>query len=223
MSSARRIGMIARHGGPPVLTKTLRLAAIFAVIVAADTALAHHPMGGGMASTFGEGLLSGFGHPIIGLDHFAAVVAIGCLAAAHRTGSVLALSYVVTMMLGVVIHLTGVSVPGAELLVALTVLALGFTLLLDRALSPAMALIAFALVGLIHGYVLGESIYGAEQTPLVAYLIGLAVVQSAISLGAMFVARAVLRRADVVTLRLIGASIAGIGLAIIVGQITPSV
>ena len=46
-----------------------------------EPALAHHPMGGRMPATFTDGLLSGLGHPIIGLDHLAAVLAIGCLAA----------------------------------------------------------------------------------------------------------------------------------------------
>ncbi len=198
-----------------------KAALVLAILAVADPAFAHHVMDGRQAVTFGEGLLSGLGHPVIGLDHFAAVVAIGCLAAAHRTGPILVIGYIVAMMLGVGAHLMGASVPAADLLVALTVLALGVALLLDRGLSPAVALTAFALVGLIHGYALGESIYGAERTPLVAYLIGLAVIQSAISLGAMLVARAVLRRADVVTLRLVGAGIAGIGIAIIVGQLTP--
>jgi len=197
-------------------------ASLIALVAFADPAFAHHVMGGRQATTFGEGLLSGLGHPVIGLDHFAAVVAIGCLAAAHRAGSMLVVGYVVAMMLGVALHLTGATVPASELLVALTVLALGFVLLLDRGMSAAAALTAFALVGLIHGYALGESIYGAERTPLVAYLIGLAVIQSAISLGAMLIARAVIRRADVVTLRLVGAGIAGIGVAIIVGQIFPA-
>jgi urease accessory protein len=198
------------------------VAAGLIALIAADPAFAHHVMGGRQATTFGEGLLSGLGHPVIGLDHFAAVVAIGCLAAAHRAGPVLVVGYIGAMMLGVALHLAGATVPASELLVALTVLALGFVLLTDRGLSPTAALTAFALVGLIHGYALGESIYGAERTPLVAYLIGLAVIQSVISLGAMLVARAVIRRADVVTLRLIGAGIAGIGLAIIVGQIFPA-
>jgi urease accessory protein len=34
----------------------------------------------------------------------------------------------------------------------------------------------FVMVGLIHGYALGESIYGAERTPLAAYPVGLAVI-----------------------------------------------
>ena len=46
------------------------------------------------------------------------------------------------------------------------------------------ALALFAVVGLIHGYALGELIYGAERTPLYAYLLGLAVIQSAIALAA---------------------------------------
>ncbi len=77
------------------------------------------------------------------------------------------------------------------------------------------------LVGLIHGYALGESIYGAEPTPLYAYLLGLAFIQSAIALAAMSAAR-VLVRSDVVKLRLVGAGIAGIGLAVLMQQIIPA-
>jgi urease accessory protein len=206
----------------PTKFAPLAIAVVLTLTAAADPAFAHHIMGGRQAATFGEGLLSGLGHPVIGLDHFAAVVAIGCLAAAHRAGPALVIGYVVAMMIGVGIHLLGATVPAAELLVALTVLALGAALLIDRAMSAGMALAAFALVGLIHGYALGESIYGAERSPLLAYLIGLAVIQSAIALGAMTLARIVIRRADVITLRFVGAGIAGIGLAIFVQQIIPA-
>ena len=60
-------------------------------------AFAHHVMGGLMPATFGEGILSGLGHPVIGLDHLAAVIAVGCLAAAHRSASVLAVVFVLAM------------------------------------------------------------------------------------------------------------------------------
>lgn len=50
----------------------------------AEPAFAHHLMGVRTPASFAEGILSGLGHPVIGLDHFAAVVAVGCLAAAHR-------------------------------------------------------------------------------------------------------------------------------------------
>jgi urease accessory protein len=192
-----------------------------ALALSAGQASAHHVMGGRMAATFGEGLLSGLAHPIIGLDHFAAVVAVGCLAAAHRAGPALAIGFVVAMIAGVAVHLQGASVPGAEILVALSVIALGVAMLL-RQMSAIAALALFAAVGLLHGYALGESIYGAEQTPLYAYLLGLAVIQSAVALAAMSLARMVTRQAaDVSPLRLTGAGIAGIGLAVLMQQIVP--
>jgi len=195
---------------------------VSAVALGAAPAFAHHVMGGRMPATFAEGILSGLGHPVIGLDHFAAVVAVGCLAAAHRAGPALALGFVMAMMGGVVLHLQGTTVPAAEIMVALSVIILGAIMLRGQNLATGAALTLFALVGLVHGYALGESIYGAEQTPLYAYLLGLAVIQGAIALAAMSIARAVARRsADLSPLRLIGAGIAGIGLAVLMQQIVP--
>jgi urease accessory protein len=196
-------------------------AAIAAIAILAEPAFAHHVMGGRMPVTFGEGILSGLGHPVIGLDHFAAVVAVGCLAAAHRQGAALAVAFVVAMMCGVAVHLQAVTVPAAEILVAVSVILLGAILIRRPDLPLAGALALFVLVGLIHGYALGESIYGAERTPLYAYLLGLAVIQSVVALSAMSIARIVARK-DAVKLRLIGAGIAGIGLAVLVQQIIPA-
>ena len=61
------MNLIARnclHRLPAVVTALL-------VLMVAVPAYAHHPMGGVTPSSFGEGLLSGIGHPIIGLDHLA--------------------------------------------------------------------------------------------------------------------------------------------------------
>jgi urease accessory protein len=192
------------------------------LVLGSAPALAHHLMGGRTPASFTEGLLSGLGHPVIGLDHFAAVVAVGCLAAAHRVASALAIGFVVAMMAGVALHLHGATVPGAEILVALSVIFLGVVMLRGRDVAASVAFVLFAVVGLIHGYALGESIYGAEPTPLYAYLLGLAVIQSAIALAAVQIARAIARRpAFMSPLRLVGAGIAGIGLAVLMQQIVP--
>ena len=203
-------------------------AAKFVVVLAAfallaEPALAHHLMGGHMPATFMQGILSGLGHPVIGIDHFAAVVAIGCLAAAHRSGAALAVSFVAAMMTGVAVHLYGTTVPAAELLAALSVLILGLILLRAPELPVSAALGLFVLVGLTHGYALGESIYGAERTPLFAYLLGLAAIQSIVALGAMAIARGVLRQGTrSLALRFIGAGIAGVGIAVLMQQIIPA-
>lgn len=195
-----------------------------ALVLSAGNASAHHIMGGRTPATFGEGMLSGLGHPIIGLDHFAAVVAVGCIAAMHSAGAALVIAFIVSMMAGVALHLNGATVPAAEILVALSVIALGVLMLGRRQMSAISALLLFALVGLVHGYALGESIYGAEQTPLYAYLLGLAVIQSAIALVAMAVARSVAGPSrDLSPLRLVGAGIAGIGLAVLMQQVVPAV
>ena len=50
-------------------------------------------------------------------------------------------------------------------------------------MRPAAAAALFAVAGLLHGYALGESIVGAEASPLVAYFAGLLVIQTAIALA----------------------------------------
>jgi urease accessory protein len=205
-------------------TSLTALSALGLMTLAAEPAFAHHLMGGRMPASFADGLLSGLGHPIIGLDHFAAVVAVGCLAGMHRAGPALAIGFVLAMMAGVAVHLRGATVPGAEIMVALTVVGLGLMLLRRSPVSTPIALILFALAGLVHGYALGESIYGAEPTPLYAYLLGLAAIQSAVALGAMSLARRLTRQnPDFAALRLIGAGIAGIGIAVLMQQAVPAV
>jgi urease accessory protein len=196
---------------------------LIVLALSATNASAHHVMGGRTPATFAEGILSGLGHPIIGLDHLAAVVAVGSLAAVHPAAVALVVAFVVAMMGGVALHLYGAMVPSAEILVALTVIVLGALMLRRTKMSIGAALVLFALVGLVHGYALGESIYGAETTPLYAYLLGLAVIQSAIALAAMKIARSLVERsADLSPLRLVGAGIAGIGLAMLVQQVVPA-
>ena len=182
---------------------------------------AHHVMSGKLPTTFVEGTLSGLGHPLIGLDHLAAVIAVGCLAAAHSLGPVLVIGYVLAQVAGATLHVKGMTVPAAELLVALSVVALGALLILRRSLPPFVALGLFVLAGLFHGYALGESIVGAEPAPLSAYFIGFVVIQSLVALGTMTVARITAPGAtgQHVNLRLVGAGIVGFGIAAVATQL----
>ena len=192
------------------------------IVLLVDPALAHHVMGGRVPVTFADGLLSGLAHPIIGLDHFAALIAVACLASAHRAGSLLVLSFVVAMIAGVAIHVRGTTLPAAEIIVALSVVLLGAVLLCNRSLHTGAALVLFIAVGLTHGYALGESIYGSQSSPLAAYFIGLVAIQSAVALSVMFAARTVLqRKSEILTLRLVGAGIVGVGLTVLIQQVIP--
>ena len=193
------------------------------VSMLAQPAAVHHVMGGVLPANFLQGLLSGLGHPVIGIDHLAAVVAVGCLAAAHRFGAALAIGFVVAMMIGVAVHVGEATLPANEILAALAVVVLGAALIRPRRLHPAIALVLFTAAGFLHGYALGESIVGAEPAPLLAYFVGLALIQSAIALGALFVVRAVSARGEPALARLVGAGVAGLGFALLVQQLAPGV
>ena len=87
--------------------------------------------------------------------------------------------------------------------------------LLGRSLPMPAAAAVFAAAGLFHGAAYGEAVIGAEPTPVIAYLIGLAAVQMAIALGAAAIVRTVWKSGSAAALRprLAGAVCAGIGLA----------
>ena len=169
------------------------------VALLAEPALAHHMMGGALPQTVAQGLLSGLGHPIIGVDHLVAIIGVGIIAATISRGFTPtiargfapALAFSAAMIGGVALHLARAYLPAAELLVGLSTVAVGLSIVASSTLGVVSAGGLFAMAGLVHGYALGESIVGAESTPLGAYLVGLLVVQSLLAGGAFALTRAV--------------------------------
>lgn len=129
------------------------------------------------------------------------------------------LAFVGATILGVAAHLLLLDLPLVEPLIALSVAAIGLALIYGNRLASGIALGLFGVSGLFHGYAYGESIVGAETTPLVAYFIGFSAIQYAIAAG---VALAALRFGSAKTtatgaalpagLRIAGGVVAGIGL-----------
>jgi urease accessory protein len=189
----------------------IALACALSLALMPAPAFAHHVMDGQMPATFAAGFLSGVGHPIIGLDHFAFIAGVGIASAFVPGGALAILAFVGATLAGCGLHLMGLTLPAAEIVIAASVLVLGAAIMTGRTLSIAAAAAIFAVAGLFHGYAYGESIFGAEQTPLLAYLAGFATVQTVIAMAAMLVARAV-SSVPAVPYRLAGAVIAGIGL-----------
>ena len=104
-----------------------------------------------------SGLVAGLGHPLLGLDHLLAMLAVGLWAAQQqgRTRWALPLTFVASMLVGGLLGFAGLQLPLMETGIAASVLALG--LLVALAVRPplplAVALTAlFALAhGLAHG------------------------------------------------------------------------
>ena len=92
-----------------------RLGVLALIMMIAQPAWAHHPMDGKLPQTFLQGLLSGFGHPVIGVDHLAAIVGIGILAALAGRSAAVVLAFSVSVIAGVGLHLSGIDLPASEL------------------------------------------------------------------------------------------------------------
>jgi urease accessory protein len=183
-----------------------------ALVAAVQPAWAHHVMDGNLPQTFLQGLLSGFGHPVIGIDHFAAIVGVGILAALAGRSAAVVLAFSVAVIAGVGLHLGGMDLPATELLVGLTTLLLGALVIVRQSMGAGLAALLFAVAGLVHGYALGESIMGAEASPLVAYLLGLLVIQTAIAVAVYGVVLALARwPARTTGLTAVGAVVALVG------------
>lgn len=152
-------------------------------------AMAHHMIGGAVPRSVLGGFFSGLAHPVIGPDHLAFILAVGILAAAFAEGGVFPVVFLSTSLAGCVLRLTGVTVAGVEVAVAVTVVAAGAFLAVDRKVRRSRLLVGLALAGAFHGYAYGESMVGTEPTPIVGYLLGLAVIQYAVAMMAFAAAR----------------------------------
>ncbi len=201
------------------LPKTRLLALTLAGLAAATPALAHHPMGGMTPATFTQGLLSGLGHPVIGLDHLAALIGVGLVSSRFARGLTLPAFWIVAMAAGVALHLASADLPYAEALVALSVVAIGLAATVRTSLPYGLIAALFAAGGAVHGYALAESIVGAEATPLAAYLAGLVAVQVALTTGVALAVRFVSKGSLAMPsprLRLAGLAVAVTGAATLV-------
>lgn len=143
------------HGRP-----TAGWAATFAGVVVAVSALAASPAAAhtGLGTRSG---VEGFLHPLGGVDHLLAMVAVGVLAALSKNrlvGWLTPLAFVAGMVAGAGLGLVGVSLPAVEIVIAASVIALGVLLggiagEFGLWLPPVVA-----LFGAAHGYAHGAEL-----------------------------------------------------------------
>lgn len=194
------------------------LAAAVAMFAVAGSALAHHPLGGGTPTTFWHGFLSGVGHPVIGFDHFAFVIAVGLVSAFLPGRLILPLVFVIATVIGCMMVVGGFSFPAAEIVIAGSVLVAGGLVMSGATVSTWLCIALFTIAGLFHGGAYAEAIVGAEPTPLIAYLASFSLTQYVIALAAMAVARSLWNATSQLALqpRLAGAVVAGVGLTFLI-------
>jgi urease accessory protein len=171
----------------PKITKKFTVAAAAALAILPGLAWAHHFMDGVLPETFAQGLLSGLGHPVIGLEHAAFILASGFFLALVEGGMWGVLALIAGSLLGAALHLSGFGFSGGEAGVALSVIVIGGLVVARRRIKLSRLAGGLALAGVLHGYAYAESIFGAEPAPMGAYLIGFSLIQLGIATAAFLV------------------------------------
>ena len=187
----------------------LRLALVLLAGLAATPALAH--VGHGFSFTAAEG----FAHPFSGLDHLAAMVAVGLWAALGGGKRVWAwpLAFVATMLAAAALARGGPSLPAVEPAIATTVLVLG--LLVATAVQvpvPVGAALA-ATFALAHGYAHGAE---APAADFAGYAFGFAAATALLHLAGIGIGVGLAHWSSTIPARAFGAAAAVLGVALMV-------
>ncbi len=113
-------------------------------------------------------LMSGFLHPLMGVDHILAMVSVGLLAAHLGGRSLWAVpaSFILAMVIGGTLGVAGFHVPVVEAGIAASVIVLGVLVAMRAKISGPLAAALVALFGIFHG-----AAHGTEM-PVDASLMG---------------------------------------------------
>ncbi len=133
-----------------------RAAALALAVAWPALALAHAEAGRA------SGLLSGLRHPVSGLDHVVAMLAVGLWGAQLGAPALwlLPVTFPVVMAFGGMLGLAGVALPGVEAAIALSGIALGLAVATEWRPPPWLGALIVGFFALFHGHA-----HGAELPP----------------------------------------------------------
>lgn len=175
------------------------------VCLASSSALAHS---GHSVQGFSSGLL----HPLSGMDHLLAMLTVGLWAAAvlPRRWWIAPLTFMLAMLGGASLGISGMTLPLLEPSIALSVVVLGLLLVSFAQLGALPALFLIALFAVFHGNAHGvEAPLGGS---IAAYLSGFLLSTAGLHLLGVAVGLNLLRSAQTRVLRVLGGGISAWGL-----------
>ncbi|MEM6673321.1 MAG: HupE/UreJ family protein [Planctomycetota bacterium] len=165
------------------------------------------------------GLLAGLEHPVSGLDHVVAMVAVGLWGAQLGRPAVwiLPVAFPLVMAIGGFLGLVGVPLPGVEIGIALSAIVLGLLVLFEvRPPLPVAAVIVGAFA-LFHGHAHGTEL--PEGSNGLAYSAGFVVATGLLHAAGIAIGLIHARPIGRVVLRALGLLVAGAGAYFLVGAI----
>lgn len=182
-----------------------RVFILLAGLCLAGSAAAHT---GGMS---GHGFLAGFGHPVFGLDHLFAMLAVGMWGAFLGAPAIWALpvTFPLVMAVGAVLGIAGVPLPAVEWVIAFSVIALGIAIALAARPPVAVAASLVGLFAIFHGFAHGQEL--PDESSALAFAIGFVLATGLIHLAGIGVGLIVRVRHGTTLLRLGGVVVAAVG------------
>jgi len=192
-------------------TRTL-LSTCLLLLLSASPAAAHAEHG------VAGGFISGFMHPLGGLDHLLARAAVGIWGAFLGKPLVWALpvTFPLVMVAGGVLGIFAIPVPGVEEGIALSVVALGTAIALAWRAPVAIAVTIIAIFALFHGHAHGTELPAAAAPE--AYATGFVLATGLVHLAGIAIGWLLGMRSGAWILRGIGLLIAMTGLWIMAGS-----
>jgi urease accessory protein len=126
----------------------------------------------------GGGFISGLTHPVLGFDHFLAMLSVGILSAriGGRAIWTVPLSFVSIMAVGGILGMRDIAIPAIEFGIAISVLILGLALAMEKKITPLLAMAGVAFFAIFHGHAHGTEMPALAQPFLYAigFLLGTA-------------------------------------------------
>ena len=124
------------------------------------------------SSLAGAGILEGFVHPISGLDHVVAMIAVGMWGAILRSPAmwILPVAFPIAMAFGGVLGIVGVPLPFTEEVIALSGIVLGFFVATHRQLPLWLACAVVGVFAIFHGHAHG--VEAPKTASPIGYVVG---------------------------------------------------
>jgi urease accessory protein len=171
------------------------------------------PRPGSAHTTVGvaSGLMSGFFHPVTGLDHVAAMVAVGTwgVQLGGRALWLLPITFLAIMILGAALGVPNLAMAGVEIGVAASALVLGLMIAVAAYAPLWGALAIICVAALLHGYSHALAL-PAAAAPM-AFGIGFVAATGYLLLGGIGLGMLSYWAVGRVVVRLVGVGIAAIG------------
>ncbi len=160
-----------------------------------------------------RGMQDGLLHPLTGWDHLLAMIAVGLWAAQQRGRAVwqIPLAFVSVMVLGGILGVAGVYMPGTEVAIAISILALGGLIATKTSFAPSLGMMLVGAFALFHGYAHGHEMPASASA--LPFSIGFVI--STVALHGLGIGAGLGLRNQPRAIRFAGATIAACGLCLL--------